>query len=336
MAVPDVRLNTLPVRSDANGVNVVSYDSTGKAYGLPPAALYPTATQLGAATTDALNAGLVTKQDVAGRGVANGYAPLDGSGKVPAINLPAVSGGTPLTLTDNSPPALGPTALAGTATQAARADHIHILPTAAQVGAAPLVHTHSIAAVNGLQAALDARESLANKGVPGGYVALDTSGKVPAANLPPGVSANDLALKADITYVDAGLATKSTVTAFNSLAAVVAGKADNNDTRIVNAVQPGYLTPRKTITASYVALQADHNTFVRVTATSDITVTLPALLASTTIRWLIKGTGKVTFTAGSGVTLASFGNFFSTAGINANVITTMDTATTWDVSGNLA
>jgi hypothetical protein len=51
---------------------------------------------------------------------------------------------------------------------------------------------------------------------------------------------------------------------------------------------------------------------------------------------MVKAAGKLTFTAGSGVTVASFGNLFTTAGLNANVIATMDTTTTWDVSGNLA
>ncbi|SLG40538.1 Uncharacterised protein [Mycobacteroides abscessus subsp. abscessus] len=49
---------------------------------------------------------------------------------------------------------------------------------------APLVHGHTIADVDGLDAALDAREEVSRKGQPDGYAPLDSSGKVPAANLP--------------------------------------------------------------------------------------------------------------------------------------------------------
>lgn len=57
---------------------------------------------------------------------------------------------------------------------------------------APAAHTHSIANITGLQAALDGKqaalgftpENAAQKGVAGGYAGLDGTGKVPAAQLP--------------------------------------------------------------------------------------------------------------------------------------------------------
>jgi len=55
--------------------------------------------------------------------------------------------------------ALG-TAAPGSETTVARADHVHPMPTAAAVGAAPAVHTHAIADVTGLQSALDDRGRL--------------------------------------------------------------------------------------------------------------------------------------------------------------------------------
>lgn len=132
-------------------------------------------------------------------------------------------------LSDAPAVALGATGLAGTATTAARADHRHPYPTAANVGAAAAVHTHAIADVTGLQAgldakaasshthaisgvnglqaaldgkaasahthaigdvsglqpALDAKQATSQKGLANGYAGLDSSGKVPAAQLPP-------------------------------------------------------------------------------------------------------------------------------------------------------
>lgn len=52
---------------------------------------------------------------------------------------------------------LATTANAGTSAQAARADHVHPFPTAANVGAAASSHTHTIANVTGLQSALDGK-----------------------------------------------------------------------------------------------------------------------------------------------------------------------------------
>lgn len=65
----------------------------------------------------------------------------------------ASSGGTVGTAT---PQALG-TAAAGTSLFSSREDHVHAMPTAVQVGAAPAVHTHAIADTTGLQAALDGK-----------------------------------------------------------------------------------------------------------------------------------------------------------------------------------
>jgi hypothetical protein len=52
---------------------------------------------------------------------------------------------------------LSATANAGVSTQAARADHVHPYPTAANIGAAPTSHNHTIGDVTGLQAGLDSK-----------------------------------------------------------------------------------------------------------------------------------------------------------------------------------
>jgi hypothetical protein len=59
-----------------------------------------------------------------------------------------------------TPSALG-TPTAGISLLAAREDHVHAMPTAAQVGAAASSHVHILADVTGLQAALDAKASTA-------------------------------------------------------------------------------------------------------------------------------------------------------------------------------
>lgn len=88
-----------------------------------------------------LQAALDAKEDEANKGTPNGYASLDGSGKVPVAQLPGASTAWGLI-------------------------------------------TGSIPAQADLQAALDAKEDEANKGVAGGYASLDGSAKVPLAQLP--------------------------------------------------------------------------------------------------------------------------------------------------------
>jgi hypothetical protein len=61
-----------------------------------------------------------------------------------------VTGGSGVDLSDTTPQALG-TAAPGVGTEAARDDHVHAMPTAADVGAAAASHTH-----NGTQVTIDA------------------------------------------------------------------------------------------------------------------------------------------------------------------------------------
>jgi hypothetical protein len=71
-------------------------------------------------TQRALNSALAAKENIANKGVANGYASLDGTGKVPSAQLPATSGGSgPVLLTDTG--ASG-TAFAASPTECAAAD----------------------------------------------------------------------------------------------------------------------------------------------------------------------------------------------------------------------
>lgn len=78
------------------------------------------------------------------------------------------------------------TALAGKAA----VSHSHtvadvLLLQAALDARAPLAHGHAVAEVTGLQLDLDAKQAASAKGQPNGYAALDGTGKVPSAQLPP-------------------------------------------------------------------------------------------------------------------------------------------------------
>jgi hypothetical protein len=87
-------------------------------------------------------------------------------------------------LGDETPQPLG-VASAGSALVAARADHVHAVPTIAFGSLsgvpstfAPSAHTHAISDVTNLQAVLDSKQASGN------YVTLDGSGKVPSSVLP--------------------------------------------------------------------------------------------------------------------------------------------------------
>lgn len=109
---------------------------------------------------------------------------FDATGKPSAVE-PAAFAEAPtgdVGLSDALPLADATPGQAGTATTASRADHRHPLPTAAQVGAAPVAHTHPIADVTGLQAALDGK-AVSNhthsiSGVNGLQAALDAKAAV--------------------------------------------------------------------------------------------------------------------------------------------------------------
>lgn len=329
----DIRADTLPIVSSTNGVNAIGYKVTGGFVQIAPGAFFPTLIQLGGISESAVTAALALKQDSSARGVANGYAPLDGTGKVPSANLPTASAATPVNLSDVAPAALSVSASPGTATTASRSDHVHARPTAAETGAAPIVHTHSVSAITGLQAALDVAEKLASKGIPSGYAPLDSAGKVPAANLPAGISSSDLATKANVTDVNFALALKANTTDVNSALAL---KASSTDTRIVNAVQPGYLTPVDPVASTPTIVQNDTNRIKRHTGSVDITITLPALAIGTTIRFITPGVNKFTFAAGTSQTIETLGGFLTTAGAGANVIATVVATNIWNISGGLA
>ena len=81
----------------------------------------------------------------------------------------------------------------------------------------------------------------------------------------------------------------------------------------------------------------DNNKVVRCTASSAVTVTVPSTLAAGFSCMVIQaGAGQVTFVAGSGATLNSFGNLLKTAGQHAPASLIRVGAGIYNLSGNLA
>jgi hypothetical protein len=121
-----------------------------------------------AVTVAQLHAGMAAAVHAHAQGDVTGLqAALDGKAAVDLSNVSntdfagkasaaGVSGGGGVSLGSASPSALG-TAAAGSATVASRQDHVHAMPTAAQVGAAAATHAHAVGDTTGLQAALDGK-----------------------------------------------------------------------------------------------------------------------------------------------------------------------------------
>lgn len=79
-----------------------------------------------------------------------------------------------------------------------------------------------------------------------------------------------------------------------------------------------------------------NNTVVRCAASSAVTITVPSTLADGFSCMVIQaGAGRVTFAAGSGATLNSFGNLLSTAGQHAPASLIRVGAGVYNLSGNL-
>lgn len=80
----------------------------------------------------------------------------------------------------------------------------------------------------------------------------------------------------------------------------------------------------------------DNNRIVRCTAATAVTVTVPSTLAAGFSCMVIQaGAGQVTFTAGSGTTLNSFGALLRTAGQHAPASLIRVATGVYNLSGNL-
>ena len=80
----------------------------------------------------------------------------------------------------------------------------------------------------------------------------------------------------------------------------------------------------------------NNNAIIRCTATNSVLVTVPSTLATGFSCMVIQaGTGQITFVQGSGATLNSFGNLFTTAGQHAPASIIHVGAGVYNLSGNL-
>lgn len=129
-----------------------------------------------AAPVNALETEILLKQDADEKGVANGYASLDATGKVPSSQLPAPGATNLDALTDVaiSSPASG---------QVLKHNGTQFVNATLAAGDLPS-HTHAIADVTNLQTSLDAKQETSEKGAANGYAGLDATGKVPSSQLP--------------------------------------------------------------------------------------------------------------------------------------------------------
>jgi hypothetical protein len=81
---------------------------------------------------------------------------------------------------------------------------------------------------------------------------------------------------------------------------------------------------------------SDNNRVIRCTASSAVTLTVPSTLAAGFSCMIIQaGTGRVTFQAGSGATINSFGNLIATAGQHAPASLMRVASGVYNLSGNL-
>ena len=117
-------------------------------------------------------------------------------------------------------------------------------------------------------------------------------------------------------------------------------RGDKGETGDVGPIGPVGPEPSLNVTdnagTSITLADTDNNKIVRCTASSAVTVTVPSTLAAGFSCMVIQaGTGQVTFAAGSGATLNSFGNLLKTAGQHAPASIIRVGAGIYNLSGNL-
>jgi hypothetical protein len=99
--------------------------------------------------------------------------------------------------------------------------------------------------------------------------------------------------------------------------------------------EPSLTIADKSATAITLA-DTDNNRVIRCTASSAVTLTVPSTLAAGFSCMIIQaGTGRVTFVAGSGATINSFGNLVATAGQHAPASLMRVASGVYNLSGNL-
>jgi hypothetical protein len=127
---------------------------------------------------------------------------------------------------------------------------------------------------------------------------------------------------------------------------LLAAKGDEGDVGATGPTGPtgptGLTGPEPSLTIADNAATAitladsDNNRVVRCTASSAVTITVPSTLEAGFSCMVIQaGTGRVTFVAGSGATINSFGNLLATAGQHAPASLMRVASGVYNLSGNL-
>ncbi len=223
--------------------------------------------------------------------------------------------------------------------------------------------TLPISNVTGLQAALDAKQAASARGVANGYAPLDSTGKVPAVNLP--------------AASGGGGSTPATIDDVSGLQVALNDKQNLSDRGFPNGYAPldftgkvpttylpaagvagitaAYLTPVLPLTNSTGINQKNsHNKIYIYDNASTIIVSLESLDVGSTVRFIQVGAGQISFTGTSGgqrtvedanfqvttyqqpaQTILSSQNYTKTAGVGAAVMAVLIKPTVWHLSGAL-
>lgn len=86
---------------------------------------------------------------------------------------------------------------------------------------------------------------------------------------------------------------------------------------------------------TYTVTNNDVGKVLRFTSTANVTVTIPTLATGFNCLWRQVGAGQLTFVAGSGATLRSYGATTKSAGQYAEGVIAVDTSNEIYISGNM-
>jgi hypothetical protein len=140
------------------------------------------------------------------------------------------------------------------------------------------------------------------------------------------------------TYVSGSAFDSNEIVAFDFF--VTGDKGETGLTGLTGPTGPTGPEPSLTIAdnaaTSITLADTDNNRVIRCTASSAVTLTVPSTLAAGFSCMVIQsGAGRVTFQAGSGATLNSFGNLLATAGQHAPASLMRVASGVYNLSGNL-
>lgn len=283
--------------------------------------------------------------------------------------IQAGGGGSGAGLTTNAPAALATAPVVGLATEAARADHQHQFPTAAQVGALA-VNASAGGDLAGnypspTLAAVTTAQSNVGSGIVIPRLSIDAKGRVTALSTVAVAALTTNEIAGLTTSLPAALAESAVVgvSAYaarsdhqHTLAAITTAQSNVGSSTVIPVIsidatgRVSSLTTAQASAATGFTVTALQTQSLTIDATfaqkivpfgvdTGVIVTLPAdVNASITpgaeIKFTTNGTGEVTFAAGVGATLLASQNYTAIATQYASATATKLFANTWILSGN--